>query len=335
LDPVPRRRFLLAAGALLAARGVRAQAPHGGKPFRIGQLPDSQGANLQMLKDALGAAGWLEERDYVLVNSGVSFTQPMAPGARHLVEQKVDLIIVSTTAHALAARRATASIPIVMRSCGYPVEAGVANSLARPGKNVTGMTLYAGTGIWGKLLDLLRESQPGIRRVAVAWGYVPPVFPRAEIEPCYEELQSGARELGLSLHVEEIARPERVEAALASIDARAPDALLVTAGPGIWDERQRVMAYAVRKRLPSIADFLWLLDIEKVTPLFTYGASFVELTRQAAVYVVRILAGGAQPGELPIQQPAKLELVVNLRTARAIALEVPRSILLRADRVIE
>jgi putative ABC transport system substrate-binding protein len=196
------------------------------------------------------------------------------------------------------------------------------------------MTLYAGTGIWGKLLELLAELKPGIRRVGVAWGYIPPTFPREEVEPCYAELRSAARTLELSLHIEEISGPERIPAGLASIERASPDALLITAGPGIWDGRQRVMAFAIEKRLPTISDFPWP-DADALRPLISYGGSFVAAMGQAAVYVVRILDGGAKPGELPIQQPSRFELAVDLRTARASQLAIPKSLLLRADRVIE
>ena len=334
MDPVARRRFLVSAGALLTAPLVRGQVGRARAPFRIGLFPDYTGIYLQMLKDAMKGVSWREGRDYVFVASGAGYGQPTDKGARRLVDQEVDLILVNSTAHALAAHMVSKRIPIVMLSSGYPVEAGVANSLARPGKNVTGMTLYAGTGIWGKLLELLQEVKPGIQRVSVPWGYVPPAFPRTEIEPCYRELRSAAQALGLSLHIEEIASSERVQSAVASIEASTPDALLITAGPGIWKERERIVAFAADRRLPTIADFPWPQEAGR-SPLLSFGGSFSEGMRQATTYTVRILGEGARPGELPIQHPSKFNLVVNLKTAKAIGITIPQSIMLRADRVIE
>lgn len=282
----------------------------------------------------MAGVGWQAKRDYVFVPSGANYGDLQVEKAQHLVAQKVDLILVSSTAHALAAHRATSRVPIVMLGSGYPVEAGLAGSLAHPGKNVTGVTVYAGTGIWGKLLELLREAKPGMKRVGVAWGYVPPAFPREEIEPCYRELRQGADALGLTLHVEEVARPEAVPASLSALDAARPDALLIMAGPGFYAERLRVMQFSVTKRLPTAADWEWPSD-DELRPLLTFGAPFLPLYRQATAYVARILRDGARAGDLPIQQPAKFELILNRRTANAIRLALPRDLLLRADRVVE
>ena len=252
-----------------------------------------------------------------------------------MVEAKVDLIFVNDTAHALAAHKATDRIPIVMWFSGYPVEAGIAESMVRPGKNVTGMSLYAGTGIWGKLLELLVETKSETRRVSALWGYVPPAFPRAEIEPCYAELRDAARTLGLSLSIEEVPNPSHVSAGIEVVDRSSPDALLITAGPGIWDERERILRYAVHRRIPTVSDFHWPGPNSALQPLITYGGSISEAMHRAARYAERILFEGAKPADLPIQQPAKFDLVVDMRMARAIDLTVPQSILLRADRVIE
>ena len=331
-----RRDLLVAAGVLLAAPLARSQGRAAGAPFRIGLFPAvPEEPYLRWLHDALKAAGWQPGRNYVIVPSRANYGDPpTVAGARQLLEQKVDLVMVASTAHALAAHQETPRVPIVMWASGYPVEAGVAASLARPGKNVTGVTVYAGTGIWGKLLELLREAKPEIKRVGVAWGYVPPAFPREEVEPCYRELRRAAGAIGLGLHIEEIARPDAVPAALAAIDTARPGALLIMAGPGFYAERSRVMQYAVAKRLPTAVDFRWATDVE-LRPLLSYGAFLPALMGQAAAYAVRILQGGAKPGDLPIQQPAKFELVVELKAARAIALTVPQPLLLRADEVVE
>jgi putative ABC transport system substrate-binding protein len=329
-----RRRFLLASGALLASRGAVAQTRSTGNPFRIGLFPNLNEPFLSWMHEALGAAGWQKGRNYVFVPSNAEYGQPTAPGAQQLIDQKVDLVLVYSTSHAVAMQQVTSTVPIVMWTSGYPVEAGVAASLARPGKNVTGMTMYAGTGIWGKLLELLRDSKPTIKRIGVAWGYVPPTFPREEIEPCYRELRQAAQALNVALHIQEIAKPDGVQAGLASIDAARPDALLITAGPGFYTERHRVIQFAVSKRIPTAADWQWPPS-EETQPLLVYAPSFAAAMRQSASYIVRILDGRARPGDLPIQQPSKFELMVDLKTAKAIGLTIPQSLLLRADRVIE
>jgi putative ABC transport system substrate-binding protein len=223
------------------------------------------------------------------------------------------------------------SIPIVLSTAGYPVENGLAESLARPGKNVTGISAYAGTEIWSKLLQMLREAKPDIKRVSILWTYAPPLFPPSE--PGVAELRNAARVLGLQLHIAEAAGPDQVPGALAEIEAERPDALLLTSGNLAVKVRPAVMQFAVNNRLATIADAVWVIKVEPY-PLLTYGTRQTDLTRSAVYYVDRILKG-AQPGELPIQQPTKLELKVSLKTAKAIGLTVPPSLLARADEVIE
>lgn len=331
---VLRRRFLLAAVVLITERLAFAQTRSAGSPYRIGLFPTPPGPFLGWMHEAMQSAGWRQGRNYVFVDSGADYGEPpTASAVQRLIGQEVDLVLVNSTAHAVVAHRVTSRLPIVMWGSGYPVEAGIALSLARPGMNVTGVTVYAGTGIWGKLLELLRDAKPGIRRVGVAWGYVPPTFPREEIEPCYRELRQAARALGLALHIEEIASPEALQAGLASIDAARPDALLVTAGPGFYSQRHRVMQFAVLRRIPTAVDWRW--PPGGVQPLLVYGASISDSMRVAASYVVRILREGAKAGDLPIQQPSKFELVINRTTAKAIGLTIPQTLLLRADEVIE
>jgi putative tryptophan/tyrosine transport system substrate-binding protein len=273
--------------------------------------------------------GWLEGRDFVTIPTSAKFGCRMEVGdAKGIVAENPDLIITKGTARALAAHQATSAIPIVMFSSGYPVEAGLANSLARPGKNVTGNTIYAGGGVWSKLLELLREARPGIKRVAVYWRYVPPAFPREEIEPCHQELRQAAQKLGLMVHIVEVPSVDRDRVAISAIDAERPDALLLTSQDGM-----SAMQYAAIKRLPTIAESRWPPEIEPY-PLLVYGAMRSSLAQQAAFYVVRILRDGIKPADLPIQLPARFELLVNLKTAKAVGLELPQSLLIRADEVL-
>ena len=325
---------LLALGATAGPLAAGAQAQRAG-PFRIGLLPDRTPAFREQIAAALRDLGWLEGRDYQFVLTGYQGGDQIEEAASRMVAASPDLILmIHVTPYAIAARRLTSSIPIVMLFSGYPVEEGLAHSLARPGGNVTGNTVYAGTGVWGKLAELLRDAKPSIKRIGVLWGYVEPAHTRKSIDPPHQEIRTAARSLGLAVNIVEVPSPDRTPAAIDAIDKERPDALLVAAGQRIGAQAKLVTQYAVAKRLPMIVDIRWQAAIEPY-PLLVYGASVPDLFRQAVSYVVRILRDGARPSELPIQQPAKFELVVNLKTAKAIGLKLPQSILVRADEVIE
>jgi putative ABC transport system substrate-binding protein len=302
------------------------------RPYRIGVIPDMLPGRRELIVAALRSVGWSAGRDYELVQSGIAMGFEIERSIRRVVDARPDLILASVTGYVLVARRLAPAIPIVMWTSGYPVEAGLAQSLARPGGSVTGLAIYAGTEVFGKMLELLREVKPGVRRVGVLWAYAPPFHPRAEIEPCYRELRAAAQRLGLELLLWELERPDQVEAVMGALAAGSADALLLTSGAPTVAHRARITRHAIDLRLPTLSDFSWP-GIEP-QPLLRYSPSAPALLRQAAVYVERILAAGAEPGELPIQQPASFELELNLRTARALGLEVPRSLLLRADRIV-
>lgn len=330
-----RRRFVAMIGGALAAALARAQPKRAGAPRRVVIAVDLESAvNRAMLVESLRAAGWAEGRDYVLVDTGFMYGHPFDEVARRVLDLRPDLILSVNTAYTLAIHRQTKTIPIVMWASGYPVEVGLAESLARPGKNVTGLSLYAGTRIWGKLVEMLREAKPGTKSVAVLWGYVPPAHPIEEIEPCYREFREAERTLKIAVRIVEVARADQVASALKTIDAIRPDGLVVTSGPGLWSTRSQVLDYAVKKRLPTIADFAQPPDNYNIRPLLTYAPAWSELFPQVATYISKIFEG-AKPGDLPIQQPARFELQVNMKAASAIGIKLPQALLLRADRVIE
>jgi len=332
---VKRRELLyslLALGAVVCPRSARAQVVR--PPFRIGLLPDLSAVRFGQFIHAMREEGWVERREFVVAKTGFEYGPNIEQAASLAVQGAPDLILVTTEAYAAAAHRLTTTIPIVMWVSGYPVERGVAHSLARPGKNVTGSSNYAGTGVWGKLVELLRDSSPGIKRVGVLWDYLPPAFHADIVASVQVELQRDvARALGVTVDIVDVLATDRVTAAMDEVYGRRPDALLVTAGPILGPMRSHITRFAIEKRLPLISDSSW--PQVQPQPLLTYSASPVVLMRQAAAYVVRILRGGAKPADLPIQQPAKFELVVNLKTAAALGLTIPPSFLLRADRVIE
>ena len=329
-----RREFITALGGAVASPlAARAQSTNR-DTRQIAFLPNLNQATLEDWRADMRALGWIEGRDFTVLQSGVEagIRSSFDEAAQELVAKKPDLIVTGSTGYAVAAQRATKSIPIVMLTSGYPVEAGVADSLAKPGRNVTGNTIYAEMVYLGKLLQLLREAKPNIKRVGVLWTYVPPAFMKEEIEPGYAELNNAARALDLDIHVVEVANSDQIQDALAQIERFKPEGLLLTiflTGRAL----SRVTRYAVENRLPAIADF----DVTpRVSPhpLMCYGAIYRELTQSAAASIDKILRGSS-PADLPIQRPTRLELVISQITAKAIRLDLPPTLNTQAGRLIE
>jgi putative ABC transport system substrate-binding protein len=341
-----RRQALIKLAAIaLSSAALRVAGQVNRRPYRIGLLPELDEYNQELFVRALGEQDWVNGRDFVLVEPEAALQPRMVPSATRrssediasvtklLVERKPDLILATSTAYALAVRRLSESVPVVMWTSGYPVEAGVAEKLARPGKNVTGNTIYAGTGVWGKLVELLHEAKPSIRRVVVLWDYAPSAFTREEIAPAHIELANAAARLQLGLEIMEIAGSDQAEQALAVLERQAVDGLIVTSGWGLSQVRPQVMRFATDRRIPVIVDFRWPQNVEPY-PLLVYGAPQSELMQAAAQYAVRILAG-ASAAELPINQPRRFELLLNLKTASALQLKIPEMLRLRAQEVVE
>ncbi len=329
---------LLAMGAAGGSLPVFAQGQPARAPFRIGLLPDfvpPWQPWLKIISKGLGEFGRIEGRDFVFYPSGVTYGQDSQPALARFIETKPDLILVVNLAYALALQRAGVTTPVVMLISGLPVEGGVADSLARPGRNVTGLTYFTGFEQFGKLVQLLHETRPTIKRMGALMTYVPPLHERRETDRVIQGMQSGAQPLGIDLRVFELSKPEHVDAALASAASLGLEALLLTAGGPIQPRKTQVMQYAVARRLPTIVDTYGSWSVVDPGPMLAYSASFPDVMRQAAPYVNQILWHGVKPGDLPIQMPSRFEFVVNLKTARAIGITVPPSILVRADRVIE
>lgn len=335
-----RRRPVMAAltaalgGILIAPRPARAQADRA--PLRIGLLPDfgAGGSSLKVLADALEESGRVEGRDYRFIRSGVHYGADSQLALARVMQARPDLIIVMNLGYAVAARRVDPTVPVVMWISGFPVEGGVAQSLARPGGNVTGMTIYASGEFFGKLLQLVHEARPGSRRIGVLMSYVPPFHPRAETDLILKGMRDVAAPLGVELLIHEIARPEQVDDALAALVRQRVEALVLTADTQIAPRLKDVFRFAAERRLPAIIDSPWS-ELGDPQPLLEYRADFNLLLRQAAAYVEKILWQGARPAELPIQLPSRFVLTVNQRTAKAIGLTLPQALLLRADRVVE
>lgn len=245
--------------------------------------------------------------------------------AAELARLKVDTIVTQGTQATDAARRAVTTIPIVFAVAGDPVGTGLVTSLARPGGNVTGLTDIA-PDIVGKRLELLREAVPGISRVAVLWNPA-----NSTDAPQMKDTDTAARSVGISVRSLELADVSRLESAFTAAVQGHAQALIVLSDGALYGQRVQIAQLAAKHRLPCVA---WTPEFAASGCLMAYGANVVEMHRRAAVLVDKILKG-ASPGGLPVEQPTKFELVLNLRTAKALNLKIPPTLLARADRVIE
>lgn len=322
-----RRAFIGALAGTLSAlvRGVAAQPT--GRGHRVGLLfPGSPSTGIAAFGSGLRRLGWVPGQNLILEQRYAYGDLARLPAlAADLVRLKVDVILVSSVAIP-AARAATRTIPTVMTfAVDDPVEEGWVASLARPGGNLTGVTLHA-PELTGKRLELLRVVLPGMRRIGVlAW-------PRVGGLGQVRAAETAARSFGLQAHVVEVQEPSQYGDRLAALKRAGADALLVLSSSTFFAERQRIADLAIQHRLPLVAPFR---EVAEAGGLMAYGPNIVELWGQRVpVYVDRILRG-APPGDLPIEQPSKYELIVNLRTAGALGLTMPPSFVLRADQVIE
>jgi len=329
-----RRRMLLCslANVALAPIAVRAQPT---KTYRLGVLGNNAVSGrwlIDLLLAALKERGWVVGRNLqVELRSTEGDHQRAAGLARELIEQRVDLIVTITTGNAVAARQVTSTVPIVMLGSGYPVEAGLAKSLANPGGNVTGVSVYAGTEIWGKYVSFARELDPGVRRLHVLFDYV---VSDKELDPLLAELHGAARAKNLDLRFRRHTNEVELAASLSAIETADASALLVTSGPVHFQPAnvKRIDEFALRHRLPMINDVATSLFLGG--GLLSYSTTPREVADRCASMIDRILRG-ASPGSVPIEYPTKFELIINMKTARALRFTVPQSILLRADRVID
>jgi putative tryptophan/tyrosine transport system substrate-binding protein len=325
-----RRTFIgrIAGGLLGAPLAARAQQV--GKVYRIGFLllfPRDVQLNLIAAFEAgLREKGYMPGREVVIEYRSADGQYDQLPIlAAELVRLGVDVIVTGVNPNTIAAKRATGTIPIVMAASFFPVEDGLVASLARPGGNVTGFTQEAGEEV-AKRLQLLREVVPKLTRVATLSGVgmtYNPYFVKT--------LQDAARGIGVSVVPFEIRNVEDVTQAFDDIERARADGLIVFGGPLTLAHRSAIISLATKKQLPAV----WSVK-ERVVDggLMSYGADVADLYRRAAGYVDRILKG-AKPADLPVEQPTKFVLAINLKTAKALGLTIPQSLLLRADEVIQ
>ncbi len=272
--------------------------------------------------------GWVEGQNIVIEYRYAEGRIDRLPGlAEELVRLKVDVIAASPTPSVIAARNASRTIPIVGMSLTEPVALGLVASLARPGGNITGITYSVDADIFGKQLELLKEVVPKVRRVAALTNPSgTPAYPLT-----LSNVKAAARTLGLQLQLHEAREPGEFDRAFAAMAKERAVALLVFGDPMFFLHRARLADLALKNRLPSMStQWQWV----EAGGLIAYGPNLPDLWRRAATYVDKILKG-ARPADLPIEQPTKFELVINLKTARALGLAIPQPLLLRADEVIQ
>jgi putative ABC transport system substrate-binding protein len=320
-----RRRFLLTslAGALAAPLGAEAQ-----KVYRIGLLsPSSEGLGVGPLREGLRNLGYVEGHNVLIESRSAEGRFDRLPAlAAELVRLRVDVIVAVVTQASLAAKNATTTIPIVMLNVGDPVGAGLVTSLARPGGNVTG-TSVQGVQIAAKSLEVLRHVLPTLRRVAVLWNPANPVFQAQMLK----ETETAARSLEIQLQTFGAGEAKDVDKAFQSMARERFEALTVIVDPVFINNRAHIAALAAKHRLPSVSAFT---EYAVAGGLIAYAPSFSEMAFRAAVQVDKILKG-AKPADLPVEQATKYELVINLKTAKALGLTIPPALLARADQVIE
>jgi putative ABC transport system substrate-binding protein len=321
-----RRRFLLTslAGAVAAAVAAEAQQP--GKA-RVGVL--SVGANPRSasfyaaFEQRLRELGHIEGQTVIIDFRAPSRGEDLSQVADALVRQRPDVLLVAGPEVSMkAARRATRTIPIVMVALNYdPIALGYVHSLARPGGNITGL-VYRGVDTAPKQLELLREALPADATVAVLWDA------QAAADQV-RALEAASTSLGVKLHKVEVGPPYDFDAAYAAATRSRAAGILLLGSPMFFRERARIEDLALKHRLPSITS-----AYPDLRATFGYGPNLSHMLRRAADYADKILKG-AQPGELPVEQPTKFELIINLKTAKALGLTIPPSLLARADQVIE
>jgi ABC-type uncharacterized transport system substrate-binding protein len=323
-----RRKFIMLLGGA-AAWPIVVRAQQAGKQPTIGFLGANTASTQRTATDAfvqrLRELGWIENRTVAIeYRWGEGRDERFAEIAAEFVRLKVDVIFTYATPSSIAAKKATAVIPIVFAAAGDPVGTGLVASLARPGGNITGLSIQQ-TDLASKRLEMLRDVVPGLRTVAILANIT---SPNSVLEMA--EAQAAAGTVGLAVVTSEVRGVEEIAPAFDALKGRA-DALYVCGSPLMTSHRSQINTLALGVRLPTMHGFR---ELAEAGGLMSYGPNFPSLFRRAAEYVDKILRG-AKPSDVPVEQPTQFDLVLNLTTARALGLEVPPTLLARADEVIE
>ncbi len=323
---VTRAAFAVALGLLVVPLAAEAQQPPRVPKIgllRVGSLPD---ANVAAFIQGLRDLGYVEGQNIIIEYRWAEGKLERLPNlASDLVRLKVEVIVTGGLEASLAAKTATRLIPIVAGTSADPVSSGLVASLARPGGNITGLTVI-NVDLAGKRLELLKEAVPGASRVAVLRNRA-----NGAHALLWTETQRAARSLGVQLQSLEVRGANEFEGAFAAMARDRADALLLAPDEMFWTYRGQIAALAAKTRLPGMFDIKGFVD---AGGLMSYGPNLPDMFRRAATYVDKILKG-AKPADLPIEQPTTFELVINLKTAKALGLTIPQSVLVRADEVIQ
>jgi len=318
----------LAAACLLLAVCGAAQAQQTSKVPRIGFVTTgSSGTAIDPFRQGLREAGYVEGRNVVVEARFAAGRQDLLPElVADVIRQKPDVLVVVSTRTALSAKNATSTIPIVFASVFDPVAAGLVASLARPGGNLTGTAMGVGGEFAGKWVELLKEAMPGLSRAAVIWNSA-----NESSAQSAESIQAAARALKIRLEMFDAGTARKLDSALSAISASRVEGLIIAPDPYFNANRATLVQFAASKRLPAVYFFR---SFAEAGGLMSYGANNADSIRSAAKYVDRILKG-AKPADLPVDQPTRFELVLNLKTAKKLGLAIPQSLLVRADHLIE
>jgi putative ABC transport system substrate-binding protein len=323
-----RRRELIMLLGGAAAWPLVSRAQQDSTRYIVGRFSASSAINplVEEVTDALRELGWVEGKNIAFERRyAENYLERLPELAADLVRLKVDVILADGTLAPLAAKRTTSTIPIVMTSAGDPLGSGLVASLAQPGGNVTGMSLMV-PDLGGKRLELLKEVLPGLARVAVLWNVANPYSAIV-----FKETQVAGQTLGIEVRSLEVRGPNDFDGAFEAARRQRPDALVTVEDPLTFDHRKLIADFTAGERLPSLHG---AKEFATGGGLISYGTNLATVFRHAAGYVDKILKG-ANPADLPVQQPTKFDLVINLTTAKALGLQVPPSLLARADEVIE
>jgi ABC-type uncharacterized transport system substrate-binding protein len=325
-----RRAFITMVGGSILAAPLVTEGQEAARVARIGMLADATSPHLrEAFRQGLRELGYIEGRNLVIEYRDAEGKPEQLPAlAAELVALKVDVIVAGNTLQTLAAKQASRTIPIVFSFALDPVTDGLVTSLARPGGNVTGLSFLA-PELVGKRLELLKLAVPRVSRVAVLWQ------PGAQAKRTEQGLQTearvAARALGVPLQFVEARGPDDFDRAFSDMTRARADALTVLGSAMLFNQRRRLVDLAAKNRLPAAYGLREYVD---AGGLMAYGPNGPDMFRRAAIYVDKILKG-ATPGDLPVEQPTKFELVISLKTAKALGLTIPPSVLGRADQVIE
>jgi putative ABC transport system substrate-binding protein len=322
-----RREFIAGLGGAAACPLAARAQQQSTKIYQLGYLSNPKIPHLiAALRAGLRDLGYVEGQNLTIeYRFAEERAETLDSLAAELVRLRPDAIVTVATAPALAAKRATTSIPIVMATAGDPLRLGVVASLARPGGNITGVTLY-GSELAGKRLELLKEAIPNIARVAVLGNPSGPLN-----ESWWRDTQSASRTLGIDVLLFNVKELNELPAEFSSMTRNGVDALDVLSDPLFNEARRQIIGLAAKHRLPAVYE---AREFAEAGGLISYGPNIADMTRRSAAFIDKVLHG-VKPADLPIEQPTKFELVINLKTAKALGLAVSPTLLARADEVIE